>query len=84
MIVRFPRPRAGIEIGEGRVPANVADRVDEDRRRPLQDLGIVEVAEHRQADLDRGFEPGAHEGLEVVDPGATHAELRQRSASVRL
>ena len=55
-----------IQIGERRVPAHVADRVDRDRRGALADPWIVEVLEDRKADLDRRVETRAHERLEVV------------------
>jgi hypothetical protein len=73
-----------IEIGERRVPANVADRIDQDRRRALEGSGIVEVLEHRKADLDRRVESGAHERLEVVHARGADAEHLLAASSVGL
>ena len=67
MIDRFGLPSGGVEIGEGRVPADRADGVDLDRRRAPGGLGVVEVLQQRQAKLCGRVQPGPVERLEILD-----------------
>jgi hypothetical protein len=62
------RPASGgVEVGEGRVPANGADGVDLDRCRALGGLGVVEVLQQRQAHLHGPLQPGPVERVQVLD-----------------